>query len=359
MDYALFVAGVAVTFIVLFDAFETVVLPRTVARRFRLTRLIVRATWGPLVMLTKLPIGTAQRDWLIAIYGPLLLIFLLASWATGLVFGFGLMTHALARAAPGGLPWGESWYLSGSVFFTLGLGDVTPVNSATKTLAVIEAGVGFGFLALVIGYLPIFYQAFSHREVAISLLDARAGSPPTAAELLRRNGESVAGPLLAEWEGWAAELLESHLSYPVVAYFRSQHEKQSWLAALVLILDASALLMVGLKGVSGRQARFSFAMARHTLVDLAQVFFVEPAQTDGHRLTHERFVELQTYLAANGFEFEDLDTAEASLAEIRKAYEPLANELGRRLLMELPPWLPDDGAQDDWQSSPWDTLPPI
>jgi hypothetical protein len=359
MDYALFALGLAITLIVLFDAFETVVLPRTVQRRFRLTRVIVRLTWAPLVLFTRLPIGSSTRDWFIAIYGPLLLIFLLATWAAGLILGFGVMTHALAQSAPNVLPWGESWYLSGSVFFTLGLGDVTPVNSATKTLAVIEAGVGFGFLALVIGYLPIFYQAFSRREVAISLLDARAGSPPTAAQFLRRNGDSVAGPLLMQWEQWSAELLESHLSYPVVAYFRSQHEKQSWLAALVLILDASALLMVGLRGIERRQAQFSFAMARHTLVDLAQVFYVDPGPPDRHRLDHDGFIALQTYLVANGFAFETPETAEAALAEIRKTYEPLAYRLGRRLLMDLPPWLPDGNSQDDWQSSPWDTLPPI
>jgi len=262
------VAGLAIVLIVLFDAFETVVLPRTVSRRFRLTRLIVRATWAPWSLVARV-LGTGStRDWLIAIYGPLLLLVLLATWATGMIFGFAVLSYGLADEQS----LSEALYLSGSTFFTLGLGDVTPVNSATRILAVVEAGTGFGFLAMVIGYLPIFYQAFSHREVAISLLDARAGSPPTAVELLRRNGDMVAGPVLAQWEQWAAELLESHLSYPIVAYFRSQHEKQSWLATLVLILDTSALLMVGLRGLASQQARFSYAMARHTLVDLAQVF---------------------------------------------------------------------------------------
>src|SRR5438105_3723341 len=158
MDYLLFVAAFVITLSVLFDAFETIVLPRTVQRRFRLTRVIALATWGPWVFISKLPLGAARRDWFISVYGPLLLIFLLATWAAGLILGCGAMLHALSQSAPEALSWGDAVYFSGSVFFTLGLGDVTPVNSATRTLAVIEAGVGFGFLAMVIGYLPIFYQ---------------------------------------------------------------------------------------------------------------------------------------------------------------------------------------------------------
>src|SRR5439155_6213822 len=171
-------------------------------------------------------------------------------------------------------------YVSGTNFFTLGLGDVIPLTWPARTLTVLQAGMGFAFLAIVIGYLPVIYQAFSRREVFISMLDARAGSPPTAIELLKRHaeGRTLDGldGLLREWEHWSAELLESHLSYPVLAYFRSQHDNQSWLAALTTILDASSLIMAGLKGRSSSQAKLTFAMARHTVVDLCQVFNAEP-----------------------------------------------------------------------------------
>src|SRR5256885_11103790 len=132
----------------------------------------------------------------------------------------------------GGAPgfWSDV-YMSGTTFFTLGLGDVVPRTALAKTLTVIEAGTGFAFLAAVIGYFPVIYQAFSRREVAISLLDARAGSPPSAAELLwRHRGDPGAGALtelLRDWERWAADVLESHLSYPPLAYFRSQHYNES------------------------------------------------------------------------------------------------------------------------------------
>src|SRR5439155_1281913 len=151
--------------------------------------------------------------------------------------------------------------------------------------AVIEAGVGFGFLALVIGYLPVLYQSFSRREVNITLLDARAGSPPSAEELLRGFGadHEELTVLLAEWERWAAEVLESHLSYPVLSYYRSQHDNQSWLAALTTALDASALVMVGIEGACARQAGLTFAMARHGVVDLPQARAPSPGPSLGAR----------------------------------------------------------------------------
>src|SRR6266545_2211975 len=277
MSEAEFVAGLAIVLATLWDAFETVVLPRTVQRSVRLSRLIFRVSWLRWASLARLPIAGSRRESILAVYGPLLLFLFLVVWALCLILGFGLMLHALggpeSSVVARDRSFGDSIYMSGSTFFTLGLGDVTPANTAARALTVLEAGAGFGFLAMVIGYLPIFYQAFARREVAISLLDARAGSPPSALQLIRRNRERVADQILGEWEGWSAELLESHLSHPVLALFRSQHERQSWLAALTVILDTCALIMTGIEGVPGQQARFTFAVARHALVDLAQVFF--------------------------------------------------------------------------------------
>ena len=124
-------------------------------------------------------------------------------------------------------------------------------TARARFLAVLEAGIGFGFMAVVIGYLPTLYQAFSERERTIGLLDARAGSPPTAAELLGRLAAAGRLPyvetFLQEWEAWSADLLDNHLSFPVLSFYRSQHENQSWLAALTVILDTCSLLMVGVK----------------------------------------------------------------------------------------------------------------
>ena len=212
----------------------------------------------------------------------------------GLRNGLRLLAHLLlASATPFNdssrqLSYFSDLYVSGTNFFTLGLGDVTPHGQIARVLSTLEAGTGFGFLAVVMGYFPVLYGAFSRREVSISLLDARAGSPPTAAELMRRHSfegaEDELSTLLTEWERWSAELLESHISYTLLCYYRSQHTNQSWVGALTAMLDTSALLIAGVRGHEARQAQLTFAMARHALVDLAQVFSLSPAQNMPDRL---------------------------------------------------------------------------
>ena len=179
-------------------------------------------------------------------------------------------------------------YFSGTTLFTLGLGDVIPHDGWARLIVILESATGLGLLAVVMGYFPVLYSAFSRREVSISLLDARAGSPPTAAELLRRHayegGDAALTLLLLEWERWSAELLESHISYPLLCYFRSQHTNQSWLSALTAVLDTSALLIAGVQGHEARQAQLTFAMARHALVDLSQIFSLPPLNSTPDRL---------------------------------------------------------------------------
>jgi hypothetical protein len=175
---------------------------------------------------------------------------LVALWALIVIVGFGL----LQRAADPGASFATYLHFSGTTFFTLGLGGVAPGSATARLLAVAETGTGFAFLALLIGYLPVVYQLFARRGANVSLLDQRAGSPPNAFELVRRN---VAGRdpaelvrLLREWEVWVGDLLETHLSYTTLAYFRSQHEEQSWVAALAVVLDASAFVLAGGSGAA-------------------------------------------------------------------------------------------------------------
>src|SRR6185437_1073637 len=180
--------------------------------------------------------------------GVALVLFVLR--AVGLILGFALVYYGLgsplhtSEALNG---FGLDFYLSGVMFLTLGLGNAVPHSDWARLLAVCEGGLGFGFVAVIISYLPVLYSGFSNREANISMLDARAGSPPSASELLRRHAGNLEQleAYLAEWERWSAQLLESHISYPVLGYFRSQHTNQSWLAALTSILDACSLLLAG------------------------------------------------------------------------------------------------------------------
>jgi hypothetical protein len=337
-------AAVALIGIVLWDAFEVIVLPRRVTRRWRLTRLFYRMTWRPWSALARRIGSRARRESFLAVYGPLSLLFLLALWATSLVLGFAVLHWSLGTAmhTPDGPPsLGTYLYLSGTTFFTLGLGDVTPRGTLARGLTVLESGFGFGFLALVIGYFPVLYSAFSRREVSITLLDPRAGSPPTVGELLRRHGRDHLHHLerfLYEWERWTAELMESHLSYPVLAYFRSQHANQSWLAALTTILDASALLMAAVEDGSVWQARVTFTMARHAVVDLTRVFHLDPRAPSPDRLSSADLARLFQLLAESGRPPSDTAETAHRLAELRRTYEPYVNALAERLLMPLPAW---------------------
>src|SRR5207248_2281068 len=285
---AAFIGGLFCCLGVALDAFQTIILPRRPTGRFQLTRLFFVATWAPWAIIAEAAPNKKVREQIYSVYGPVSLLLLLFLWALLLISGFAQFYFSMgspfsdATLQHAGKAWarfGTDFYVSGTTLFTLGLGDVVPHSRVARALIICESGVGLGFIALVIGYLPVLYQAFSRREVSVALLDSRAGSPPNAGELLRRHsfegGQEALTALLEEWERWAAEILESHISYPILCYYRSQHDTQSWLSALVSILDMCALRISLIEGTASRQAQLTFVMARHALVDIGQVFGVQ------------------------------------------------------------------------------------
>ncbi|HEX8713391.1 MAG TPA: potassium channel family protein [Terracidiphilus sp.] len=351
------VAGIACLWIVLLDAFQTIILPRRATGRFRLTRLFYVATWRPWRFLARGIRSTRKRETALSYFGPLSLILLLVLWAGVMVVGFGFLFYAIGspfKDIAQQSSFRSDLYVSGTTIFTLGLGDVTPLSAAARVLTILEAGTGLGFLAMVMGYFPVLYSAFSRREVSISLLDARAGSPPTAAELLRRHShegaEQSLAVLLIEWERWSAELLESHISYPLLCYFRSQHTNQSWLSALTAILDTSSLLISGIRGMEARQAQLTFAMARHALVDLVQIFSLPPINDAPDRLPPEIYQALFDLLCQSGVSVCRDQLSSQRLREMRALYEGYAEALSRYLMMPLPPWITDGPHKDNWMT---------
>lgn len=287
------------------DAFEVMLLPRRVLRRVRFASFFYRLTWAAWSALTQHFPPNSQREHFLAVFGPLSMALLFGVWVTGLTLGFGFLLWAVER--------------------------------------------------------PVLYQLFSRREAAVIRLDGRAGSPPTASGLLRRHGGDD-GPgqiamLLREWENWGSELLESHLSYPMLAYYRSQHDDQSWLAAVAVILDCCALILVGIDRVPPLQARMTFTMARQILVEMAKSFNVSPSRyTGGNRLDHEVFLCLERDLINVNFNWETAAEAEEMLAALRATYEPLLDGLGSYLLLSLPGWVVPDDARDHWVRGPRGTL---
>jgi hypothetical protein len=353
--------SIALILIILVDAFEVIILPRRVTRKFRLTRLFYRSTWRPWSWAAARMTWRGRREVFLSFYGPVSLVFLLIVWAAGLIAGFAFLHRSIGtpmklEAVNEGLL--TYIYFSGSTFFTLGVTDVLAQGWAGKVLTVLEAGLGLGFLAIVIGYLPVLYQAFSRRELNISLLDARAGSPSTAAELLIRHFDGDVfvefSTFLHDWERWAAEVLESHLSYPVLAYYRSQHSNQSWLSALTTILDVSALVMTGVDGAPVHQAKLTFAIARHAVVDLAQVFNTTPHDPHYDRLPPAEFARLRDNLEAHGISLSAGEESHRQLLALRNMYEPYVHALSEYLLMPLPGWqMADRPSADNWQTSAW------
>jgi hypothetical protein len=355
-----FFAGLALDLVIMVDAFEAIILPRRVTRKIRVTRLFYRTTWRAWKgIVGKFP-ARKTREALLGGYGPCSLLLLIAIWAFGLVLGFALLQFGAGSAInvhEGIVGFAMDFYLSATTFFTLGLGDVLPRSTLSRSLLIAEAGLGYGFLAIIVGYLPFIYGSFSKREVNISLLDARAGTPPTAGELLRRysypQGQNALRDLLKEWELWCAELMESHLSYPVLAYFRSQHDNQSWIASLTAILDTCALVKTGIEGGCERQADLTFAIARHAVVDLSQVFGTTPRGPAEDRLTSADLRQIRDTLAAHGMKLHDGDEADGQLLTLRKMYEPYIHALAVHLSQSLPPWIPQKKGKDNWQTTAW------
>jgi Ion channel len=340
--------------VILWDAFQTIVLSRRVVRRFRPTRAFYRLLWVPVrAVARRLPEGNLREN-VLTVFGPLSLILLIALWALGLIVSFALLHWGLGsqmRDWHGASGFGVDLYMSGTNFFTLGLGDVTPSTPVARLLTVLEAGMGFAFLALVIGYVPLISQAFSRREVSISMLDARAGSPPAAARLLCRHGGDRREDLLEllrDWERWSAELLESHISFPLLAYFRSQHDNQSWVAALTTVLDVCALIVARMDEEPVTMARLTFAMARHAVRDLCAVFRLEPASPPDDRLPAAEEKRLESVLAAVGLRLRSDEASVAKFMSLRSTYEPYVHALSRFLLMPLPEWVPPEAVQPGW-----------
>jgi hypothetical protein len=350
---------------ILFEGFETVVQPRRVTRRYRISRLYFATFWGIWRQIAGTILrNSKRRSAFLGAFGPLSLLGIFTIWVFGLVTGFALLQWGLRddivfNVGTGSVNVGTYLYLSGTTFFTLGYGDVTPHCALGRFLSVIESGLGFGFLAAILSYLPALFQAYSRREVNISLLDARAGSPPSAAQLILRAARSdrisELEEFLGTWERWSAELLESQLSFPVLAFYRSQHDNQSWLAALATVLDTCSLVMTQVTDINLYQAQMTFAIARHAAVDLAIVLRAKAPAASGfaERFTMLELSAFRNSMEAAGIKLRAAPAAEEALRSLRGTYEPFLRGLSERLLLQVPSPMAEDGIPDNWQRSAW------
>ena len=336
----------------LVDAFHTLVLAQRTRHVFRIARLYYRATWRSFTALARNIKSPTRREGVLSIYGPLSLLLLITLWGIALAVSFGLLQWSVRLQSPENSPtFAHDLYLSSRTLVTLN--DGTPQNTASRFLSVCEGGLGLAFLGLVIGYLPVLYQAFARREVVISLLDARAGSPPSAGGLLGTTPFEADGIIeqLRRWESWMAQLLEMQISFPMLGYFRSQHSNQAWLTALVACVDYATIVSLAASGSLRIQAELTAAMGRHVLSDLFVIFGLEHGfeskQTSRLSGSVEQlrslFQQRPGILQGGRFSTESLNEQTAK-------YEPQAAALSAHFLMSLPAAVPDRAVTDDWRA---------
>jgi hypothetical protein len=336
------IAGAMLVILVCWDVFTGILVPGRSKRGIRFIPRYFHSTWALWSAIGSRIRTEDRRERFFGFYGPLAMIVLIGLWAIGLILGFGLIQAGLT---PG--PWptvlGESMYSAGSRMFTVAAGDWARGAAVTKMLVVVGAGMGLGFFTIVITYLPVLYQGFSRREAHVILLDQRAGKPVTAASVIqnhaRRGAMTQLDSLLAEWEKWGAELMESHISYPMLSYYRSPQTDQSWLVAIAVIMDTCALRLAGAGGIDEFQAEATFSICLRALRGIGEILRLEPHGPRDPRLTEEQWGALSDKLR----EWELPDGGRdlwPRLSRMRDGYEPLLAAFADYLVMELPEWIP-------------------
>lgn len=329
------------------DIFEAVLLPRRIDRDWRFMLFFYRCGWRCWSRVAKhIPAGR-QRESLIAIFGPLSMILLFAIWGLSLVLGFGFLQWSLPHRQHPPTPLSREMDLSANAFFTLGTDEQSSCSQLSLVLIFIEAATGFGFIALMVSYLPVLYSHFAQRDARLVQLGARAGVPANAGTVLIRYA-SLKNSFdlelwLAEWERWAADLVETHSAYPMLAFYRSQHENQSWLATLGVLLDLTTLMLVVGPEEFFMSASGAFVSSRRVLEEICVSWGVTPLPKDklSPRVAQEHRVAVMEWLKATKWAASQTEE-DPSLEELVQSYEPKLQALSQYLLLPLPRLFPED-----------------
>jgi hypothetical protein len=336
--------GIVILLWTLLDVFRTLVMPRAARGRVRLSRILFQLMWRPWRW-TGVRRKTAQtRERVLAAAAPFLFFVLLVGWVSLALLGYALILWSpgfVHGMGPGDGSFGNALYSSGTSLFTLGFGGGAPTGW-TRAVAVLAGATGLGLFAVVIAYLPVLYQAFNRREVGVLLLDARAGSPPSGPELLHRMGSagvaSSLPDLFAEWERWVADVLETHMSYPLLALFRSPHDETSWVTSLGSVLDAATLILTSVEDEPDERARLLYGTGVHAVEDLFYYFRLTERETVIQR---DEFEDVLHDMKDDGFSIRSVDEAFARFTEKRAKYAPRLDAIA--VMLAAPPglWIGD------------------
>ncbi len=344
LDIVAFVAGLVGLGYLLNDVFQSVVVPRPTPGRFRLSRWLVRPTWRAWRWYGLRVPDADRRERMLGTYAPLAVIMLLICWMAGLIVAYGLMLYALRSGIhPTPQNLGEAFYFAGVSVLTLGFGDFVATGGLARFIVLTEAISGLGLIALAISFLFSLYASLQRREMKVVTLDARAGAPPSAVSLLETYAKLKLVPDLprffAEWEAWAAQVLDQHLAYPVLAYFRSSHDNESWVSALGAVLDTATLVLTTVEGDYHGEALMMYSMGRHLVEDLSRFFGLRDGSEVG--VEPDEFDQARERLAAAGFQLRPREPAWRKFVELRSAYADPLNTMAKYWAAPPAHWIGD------------------
>ncbi|MFN2568758.1 MAG: ion channel [Candidatus Dormibacteria bacterium] len=310
--------------VVLSDAVGTLMVTRGLAGRWRPTRIFYRGTWRLWRAVgVRIPSPTAREHFL-SIYAPLSLLTLLLIWLAGLATGWALVYLGQRSQLHGADDFGSLVYYSGTALLTIGFGDITAQSTGLRLLTLLEALTGLGTIALLISFLPALYGAYGRREARLLTLDDPSGQriQPTSLIVLGAPDGDVARlySFFANWELWTAELLESHVSFPMLALFRSQHEGQSWITALGVVVDAATMMCALVPGADVREPYYLHRRGQRALTEIARRLHLRPATEAGPMVDRERFDVAYGRVVETGLPVRDADEAWELLKGYRSAY---------------------------------------
>jgi hypothetical protein len=343
MQWIALPAGIVILLWTLLDVFRTLVMPRAARGRVRLGRILFAPIWRPWrwVGLRRKTIQARER--VLAGAAPFFFFVLLVGWVSLALLGFALILWSPAFVdglARGGDSLRDAIYVAGSSLFTLGFGG--DVTGWTRAVVVIAGATGLGLFAVVIAYLPVLYQAFNRREVGVLLLDARAGSPPSGPELLHRMGSagvaSSLPELFAEWERWVADVLETHMSYPLLTLFRSPHDNTSWVTSLGSVLDAATLILTTVQDEPDERAKLMYGTGVHAVEDL--FYYLRLTEREAV-IQRDEFEDVLQDMKDDGYSIRPADDAFARFTQKRATYAPRLDAIA--VLLAAPPglWIGD------------------
>ncbi len=346
--------GTALIVLVFHDIFQAVVVPRWSSRRFRIAPALSGHMWNWWRRMANRKTDPEAHEDFLGAYAPTALMILLGVWVSLLIFGYGLCFWALrAQEKPAPATLWDAIYIGGETLLTIGYGEFIPIGAASRFIALSAGASGLVTFALVISFLFTLYATFERREVLILTLDARAGNPPSGVSLLQSFAEldllDDLPRFFEKWEEWSAQVLQSHIAYPILPFFRSNHQGESWIAGLGAVLDAATLLTTTVMTDENCEKRtlgsavVMFRIGTHTVVDLSHYFgYRRDEDPDPHPYVERlEFNKARKLLEIAGYALRDEEESWQKFRAGRARYAASLNELSKHFQSPPAQWIGD------------------